>query len=134
MKLSDCKVGDVILLFVHDDGFVSTIRTERTMKATIFAYSPETDDDEELYYLGWKEGEKHPNGASPRRVGPKCTAKEQIHNQADYKYRVFGYPDWQVGGVVDDVPVSLPQWKLFVNQKEGECPCGTNRSVCKYHG
>ena len=134
MKLRDCKVGDVILLYLNEDGFPSTVRTPRTMKATIFAHSPESDYDEELYYLGWKSGEKVPCGASPRRWNTNLTAKTQVHNQKEYTYRVFGYPDWEVGGVADEVPVSLPQWKLFVNNKDGECPCGTNRAVCKYHG
>lgn len=131
MKLADCKVGDVIKVFLLDNGFSSVHRTGRWVTATIFGHSPEDEENDAIYYLGWRENETRPDNARPR-MGGQCGARQKLPNHQDFKYRILGYSEWDVEE--SDPPASLPQWKLFVNNKEGECPCGTNRSVCRYHG
>jgi hypothetical protein len=139
MFLKDCKLGETILVYLDDEGYLSSDITNRMIPAVIFGR-----DGRGNYLLGWREtGEILPENASRRTPGQRATTVDYDDIESECCFKAFTEDNgsWRV---MKDVSINKKtssevnmdielQWRLFRNNQPGQCPCGTNISVCVYH-
>lgn len=145
MLLSECKLGDKILMYLDAYGGLTETTTNDTIIATIFGI----DKYVSSYYVGWKNNESIPANAERRSSSAKRSVNvNYVFDELEYvrRYTICTPKRWEVASVlpssqVNNIRHSLQnnlidaslQWRMFRNNQPGQCPCGTNIAVCIYH-